>query len=359
MTEQLRMAEISGEWPEQDLEWLGRCPACDASDRTILEENLEDLAFGAAPGVWRTWKCASCSAAYLDPRPTEQSIGRAYSGYYTHEIQDEAASAAFLEAGGLRSRLRRGYYNLIYGYRFGAASSLGVVAAMAMPQRRSFWDHGIRHLPPAPAGARLLDVGCGNGEFLWMAHKLGYTAYGLEPDGAAVDLAQGAGLGVRLGTLPKTDLPDAHFDQITLNHVFEHLHWPRASAVELLRLLKPGGRVWFSQPNLDAEGRSLFGRFWRGWETPRHLSLFGPEAFVGFLKSAGFVDVRRLPPKPDAQLYFSASLTMQHGRIPQFGVRPDSWSPRWDQLVVQANRRAMRRPQNAENITVVASRPVG
>jgi hypothetical protein len=54
MTEQLRMAEISGEWPEQDLEWLGRCPARDASDRTILEENLEDLAFGAAPGAWLT-----------------------------------------------------------------------------------------------------------------------------------------------------------------------------------------------------------------------------------------------------------------------------------------------------------------
>ena len=46
---------------------------------------LRDFAFAVAPGDWDMWQCQSCGAAYVDPRPTLDAIGRAYSRYYTHQ----------------------------------------------------------------------------------------------------------------------------------------------------------------------------------------------------------------------------------------------------------------------------------
>lgn len=49
---------------------------------------------------------------------------------------------------------------------------------------------------------------------------------------------------------------DNHFDEIFFNEVFEHLRIdPIHSLSEILRVLKPGGRLWLSTPNL----RSLRG----------------------------------------------------------------------------------------------------
>lgn len=71
-------------WPEDELEWLGKCPACGAARRDVLFEGLRDEAFHVAAGRWVLWRCQGCEAAYLDPRPSEASIGRAYANYYTH-----------------------------------------------------------------------------------------------------------------------------------------------------------------------------------------------------------------------------------------------------------------------------------
>ena len=50
--------------------------------------------------------------------------------------------------------------------------------------------------------------------------------------------------------------PDEFFDQIVFNEVFEHLRINLIfTAAEILRVLKPGGRLWLSTPNL----RSLRG----------------------------------------------------------------------------------------------------
>ena len=237
-------------WPPDDLEHLGRCPACGHEQRAVMFESVKDLAFGVAPGSWTLWRCGDCGAGYIDPRPSESSIGRAYSDYYTHDAVDGAKLVSLIAGSGFNSRLRAGYYNARYGYQLPNGSPLGAMVLAMAPAKRVQWDYLIRHLPPpGTPGAPVLDIGCGAGAFLHVARGLGYTPIGLEPDPAAVDVARAAGLDVRLGLLPDTGLQGGCFEQITLNHVFEHLHRPAEAATELLRLLRTGGRVWFSQPN--------------------------------------------------------------------------------------------------------------
>jgi len=75
-------------WPEDGLERVGRCPLCASSSRSVRHTDLSDRLFRAAPGRWTLHDCAGCGGAYVDPRPTRETIGLAYRSYYTHD--DEA-----------------------------------------------------------------------------------------------------------------------------------------------------------------------------------------------------------------------------------------------------------------------------
>jgi SAM-dependent methyltransferase len=344
-------------WPPSELEHVGRCPACGDPARSLMFDDMTDLSFGVAPGRWSLWRCGRCRVAYLDPRPNEASIGRAYDTYYTHEAPSADGGLATICGPSLKSRLRAGYYNHAFGHRLKNGLAVGRFAGVASPRKKAQMDHLIRHLPPPSSkDARFLDLGCGNGAFLGIARALGYTAMGLEPDPKVVATARSTGLDVRQGLIPGSGLPENSFDQITLSHVFEHLHRPQDACAELLRILKPGGRVWFSQPNLGAIGRETFGKYWRGFETPRHLCLFEPDSFMSFLSSAGFQDIRLLAPQPCAINNFRASVAMMAGEIPQKGVTPKGWGDDYLQKVRLADDAAMRRAEKGEAFTVVASR---
>ena len=127
--------------------------------------------------------------------------------------------------------------------------------------------------------------------------------------------------------------------------------------MELLRITKRGGRVWFTQPNLNATGRHVFGKYWRGFEAPRHLCLFDTKAFMVYLKDAGFTDVKLLTPQPCAVDYFRTSLLMTEGTVPRHDAVPAGWNSRWLNRARKADIEAVRAPENGESLTVVASRP--
>src|SRR5436190_282800 len=77
-------------WPTEDLEELDGCPVCSDPRRALLHDGLEDRIFGAAPGRWQLWRCQGCGCAYVDPRPTRESIGVAYGRYFARHVEEPA-----------------------------------------------------------------------------------------------------------------------------------------------------------------------------------------------------------------------------------------------------------------------------
>jgi SAM-dependent methyltransferase len=122
---------------------------------------------------------------------------------------------------------------------------------------------------------RLLDVGCATGDFLAEVRRIpGWSAIGLEPGAAAAHYVRHeVGLDVVRGTLNTAAWKDAIFDVLTLWDVLEHVYDPRTVLHEAARLLKPGGVLVINYPNLDSLDRRLFGRYWCGYELPRHLTM--------------------------------------------------------------------------------------
>ncbi|MEW6560287.1 MAG: class I SAM-dependent methyltransferase [Pseudomonadota bacterium] len=281
-------------WPQADLETVPNCPVCGAASRSLLYSGLSDRVFGVADGTWTLYRCAQCASAYLDPRPTPDSIGRAYTGYYTHAAEDHPIVRRKGRIRSLLHDLINGYQNHRYGVQRSPASPLGRWLLPLLPSLRAAADAECRHLPPLPAGGgRLLDVGCGNGGFLALAQQAGWTVQGVDFDPEAERTARSRGLDVRVGGIEVLHGETVGFDVVTMSHVIEHVFQPLQTAQRVHALLKPGGVFWLDTPNIRSLGAKHYGVDWRGLETPRHLVLFNPHSLRSLLREAGFHQVRQ------------------------------------------------------------------
>jgi SAM-dependent methyltransferase len=350
----LLSGDLSKAWPADQLEHLGACPVCGAPDREVLFADLDDASFQVAPGRWTLWRCGDCRAVYLDPRPNLASIGDAYGRYYTHGVPDPKRFVT--RRMDLRSALGRGYLNRVYGYRLKAAVSWKIGKRLMSDRERTRLDYMIRHLKaPGARGASLLDVGCSNGGFLALARDLGFRTTGVEPDPKAVEAGRAAGLGILEGGLERPELKVGAFDHVTLSHVLEHLHDPRAALARILDLLKPGGRLWLSQPNLKAAGFARYGRDWRGLEVPRHMTLWEPDGLKTLLAEVGYVGIAQAPADRAAGYYFGQSAAMAEGKDPQTARPSDEKAVR--ALADAADAAAREDREKGESLTLFAFRP--
>jgi len=351
---QIKNDPVLGHWPVEDIEAVTSCPICSGTRRQTLHAGVEDGVFHCAPGRWDLHTCAGCGAAYLDPRPTLASIGRAYASYYTHAGANDTDAIPTGRIGKLRRALRNGYLNQSYGASFQPASALGWLAMQAMRGKKTQLVRQYRHLPRFQGnGEKVLDIGCGDGAFLKRADQIGWEAWGVEPDAKAV--ARLSGFNVLQGSLPNIPLPDASFDYITLSHVIEHLHDPVVALKEIHRLLKPGGQVWIATPNIESLGHRLFGATWIGIQSPTHLVLFNRRAIRHALASSGFQTVRFMPMHAQAKIFFGMSHWLNVGRNP-FTER-QSIPPRLRVASIAADLLAAMIPKFREEIVVIAQKP--
>jgi len=255
-------------------------------------------------------RCLECQAAYLDPRPARQSVGLIYENYYTHASSPPAMrpQSRTGRIGRWKERLRNGYLSERFGLplspRFKFA---GAVVPLLFPRHRIAFDTSVRHLPLPQLGARLLDVGCGGGDFLASARSVGWDVTGIEIDPVAAAIAAAQGIPVIGKPLADAGLAAASFDAVTMNHVIEHLHDPRAALAEIHRILKPDGLLWLSTPNVDSPLRRQLGRIWRGFEAPRHLVLFGMKALRKVIRDSGFTRLSWPRTYPLTRWMFAAS----------------------------------------------------
>jgi 2-polyprenyl-3-methyl-5-hydroxy-6-metoxy-1,4-benzoquinol methylase len=343
---------ISTMWPSNGLEAVACCPICKSRDRRLLHKNLKDQIFFCAPGEWDLCQCSACNSAYLDPRPTQDTIHLAYAIYYTHK---SFISLSHSPASGIR-RLRRamanGYRNWRFGTDFKPSTVFGILLAPFIPGFRQVREHEGRNLPRVKQGARLLDIGFGSGEFLDFAQHAGWKVSGADPDLKAVQINLQKGFDVRQGDIFAFTNHENTFDAITLSHVIEHVHDPRSVIREAFRLLKPGGVIWVETPNINSLGHKHFGPFWRGLEPPRHLVLFNWSSLQQILHDEGFHITRRV-----TRLGMYRRLAAK-SRLIACGDNPNFWITFIDRFAgMIANLHCKINHERTEFITILAQKP--
>lgn len=136
---------------------------------------------------------------------------------------------------------------------------------------------------------KVLDVGSATGIFLNAMKQHGWDCYGIEPSTHAADYAiKRFGLNVFTGFFEESQYPEASFDVITMWDVLEHLANPQEALEKVRKLLKPGGLFVISMPNSSAWERYVFGKYWAGWDVPRHFFIYSESNATRFLSENGF-----------------------------------------------------------------------
>jgi SAM-dependent methyltransferase len=152
------------------------------------------------------------------------------------------------------------------------------------------WDH-VWFLEQCATGVgrSLLDIGCGSGTFLHLAQRRGFLPHGMDVSDRAVAAAQEQyHLPVRQGDIGSDAWRGCKFDIISMFHVLEHLPDPGQAVAYAGGLLKPGGILILQVPNAASVQARIFGARWYGFDVPRHLINFTPQALEKLLGDAGF-----------------------------------------------------------------------
>lgn len=162
---------------------------------------------------------------------------------------------------------------------------------------------GLLRLWGARTGLEVLDVGCGFATTSQRIQALGNRVTGIENSPAAVPVAA-----ARLARVVPADLMDfkavrealgeARFDVVIFADVLEHVADPEAALAAYLGLLRPGGTVLVSLPNVglwNVRLGLLFGR-WNYGDTGvldrTHLRFFTWKTARALLLSQGVDPVR-------------------------------------------------------------------
>jgi SAM-dependent methyltransferase len=233
---------------------LERVKACPCGSRDLGPPSRSFRLDGALLGLRR---CRECGRLLLDPRLPPRALPEAYDDAYYG-----AGERKFVPA----------IERVVDAFRDGRAR---------LAERSLGAAHG--------APARVLDIGCGSGQFLARLIARGHEGHGTE-----LSLATGArasrvtGLHLRVGELRADSYPPAWFDVISIWHVLEHLPDPD----QVLRLchgwLREGGALLIAVPNADSWQAKLFQGSWFHLDPPRHLDHFNRRSLVSSLTRAGF-----------------------------------------------------------------------
>jgi len=150
---------------------------------------------------------------------------------------------------------------------------------------------------------KLLDIGCGNGSFIYKARELGFDVYGIDIDSKSIQAAKEK-LGLKNVYNMNFDefveyakKEGLKFDVITFFQVLEHQTDPKGFIQKVKELLKLGGKVVGAVPNRNR----LFAEFSRSGRNndfpPHHFMWFNKKALENiFLVNSFKVKVSEIKP---------------------------------------------------------------
>jgi 2-polyprenyl-3-methyl-5-hydroxy-6-metoxy-1,4-benzoquinol methylase len=281
----------NGDHSAVGLEHVTRCLFCDNAEFSQTYDGVRDFFFKADDGHFTYRRCSNCRSLWLQDRPTGDRLLKAYSTYHTHTEPQPITRRK-----GLRGKLRSIYLRSRFSEPVGAIDRLMIEFTKALLPDNFGINRQLRFAPRAPA--KILDYGCGSGEYLLWLAPMGYALSGVEYDPDLLTSVAARGIEIADVATVEQQPWDDTFDHITLSHVLEHVADPLSLLARLFAWLKPEGTLFVEVPNADATGLEIFDRYWRGLEAPRHFAMPTRSALIASLEKTGFIiaqnDVVRL-----------------------------------------------------------------
>jgi len=214
------------------------CPLCGGGRQRIVVRTAQ----------WRVMYCVTCFNAWTDPPPAQKP----------YEEEDFHGQFEFKRVADLPR------------------------------QWRTALEDQVRLLQDfVPAGAGVLEIGCGEGFLLSLLSARGFDVTGIEPSTVASERGRGRGLKVHTGYFPLPGMEES-YDAVILSQVVEHIEDPRAILREVRRRLRSRGVVLLVQANWRGLVPRVLKERWYAWVPDQHYWHFTPKGMTRILQEMGF-----------------------------------------------------------------------
>ena len=217
------------------------CGACGSSD----------VRFSGSIGRRRFAVCCRCGIERLYDRVAETSLDLLYGAYYAPADPSPVA-------------LEQQLGNPTFAHR----------------RRRLHQFAGART-------RRILEIGCGDGNFLETLRRAGWDVHGQEVSASTAAIVERRhGISVTAGALEA--VPAHPFPIVAAYHVFEHVYHPAIWLRSVHRLIEPRGLLHVQVPNAASLTRRLSGSEWASLVFPQHVYFYAPSTLRALLERFGF-----------------------------------------------------------------------
>lgn len=234
---------------------LRACPICDNRQIELLHHQKFVLPEGnILPDAFDVVWCPVCGFAYADTPAQQEDYDRYYAAFSKYEDNETSTGGGGSEWDARRLR------------------QTAVALAAIVPERES----------------RIIDIGCANGGLLGELKNLGYrNLLAVDPSPACVANARSL-YDLEAATGSIREMPDGigQFDLVILSHVLEHVADLQATLRDLIRLLRPGGRLYIEVPDASRYREFLLAPF-QDFNT-EHINHFSLAALRNLFARHGF-----------------------------------------------------------------------
>ena len=246
------------------LETITHCIVCSSENITDFLDCTDHFISNESFTISR---CKNCGFCFTNPRPFVSNIAPYYNSeeYISH-----------------------------------SKTSAGIINRLFHLSRIYTLGYKKRIVKKYSSGNRILDYGCGTGEFLQTMKNKGWICSGIEPNAGAREsanqkfdfkISDEAGI---------SKIAEGSLDAISLWHVLEHVYPIKERLISFHKLLSEKGILFVALPNMDSYDAKRYGKFWAAWDVPRHIYHFNPASIKTLMKNYGFELVTTRPMILDA-----------------------------------------------------------
>ena len=230
---------------------IKNCPVCNKSN---FSKHLESKDFSVSKESFVVVSCDTCDFHFTNPRPSDENLGKYY-------ISDH-----YISHNNTRRTLFEKIYQLV---------------------RRIAINGKFRLISTFFRSGRILDVGCGTGDFLNKCKSKNWETKGVEPSEIARNQAIN---NHKLDVEESTDLSklEGEFDIITMWHVLEHVPILNETLVQFNQLLSKKGKIIIAVPNLESYDAKYYKEYWAAYDLTIHLYHFSKKSICTLFEKHGF-----------------------------------------------------------------------
>jgi len=234
-----------------------KCAACESNEVHVIYKNPVDYEYGVKHS-YDLCKCSNCNVIFINPIPDPEEVPNLYPENYYSFYKDQSRIKVL-------PVLEKIYTKRHLNYISGLCGSKG----------------------------RILDIGCGDGRFLFMLKKFNNN---LDLYGVDIKISDRLKTNKDIKFISSDFLDfkfkDNYFDVIRMNQFIEHIAKPNDVVRKAYNLLKEGSFLIGETPNTNSFSYRFWKSLWGPLHVPRHFVIFNNENIEQLFKKEGFKDVQ-------------------------------------------------------------------